>query len=139
MFTFIISASWQILVFWVALQVGLSMQVIDKASFVVTNPELCSFMQQPMSNGTCRITGRAQGTHQGGWELSPHPELPVSIAIPPRTTLIYDVDAWHMTGGTWMVVLLLTVTVALSGLGIVLGFLARRGQIRRREGSGTTA
>ena len=139
MFTFLIGASWQVLVFWVAIQIGQSMQVIDKASFVVTNSELCSFVHQASSNGTCTITGRAQGTYEGGWQLSPVPELPISISVPPRTTLIYNIENWHMLGGTPLVALLLVVTVACSLGGIALGFLAKRAQIRRREGRADTS
>lgn len=53
MFNFIISITWQVLVFWVATKIGFSMQVIDSATVFVKQTEICQYLQPCANHLSC--------------------------------------------------------------------------------------
>ncbi|MBW9240750.1 MULTISPECIES: hypothetical protein [Pseudomonas] len=132
MLNFILSISWQVMVFWVATQIGFSMQVIDSATVFVKQPELCHYLQIPVQDGHCRVVGRVEGNLGGTWTVTPNPELPVTFELPAgEGPLMYKSDDWHMVGGTPAVAGLTAVTIFFAGIGVWGSFWVKRWQVRR--------
>ncbi|MBC2383778.1 MULTISPECIES: hypothetical protein [Pseudomonas] len=132
MFNFIISITWQVLVFWVATKIGFSMQVIDSATVFVKQTEICQYLQIPVQEGHCRVVGRVEGNLGGTWTVTPRPELPVTFELPPgEWPLMYNSDDWHMVGGTPAVAGLTVVAIFFAGIGVWGSFWVKRRQLRR--------
>ena len=132
MFNFIISITWQVLVFWVATKIGFSMQVIDSATVFVKQTEICQYLQIPVQEGHCRVVGRVEGNFGGTWTVTPRSELPVTFELPPgEWPLMYNSDDWHMVGGTPAVAGLTVVAIFFAGIGVWGSFWVKRRQLRR--------
>jgi hypothetical protein len=132
MFNFLLTAAWQIAIFWAALQIFFSMQVIETATVFIDKPALCTFLQQPVTDGHCRFTGRFEGTLRSTWTASPDPDLPIKFELMEKVPgMIYDPKDWHMAGGTAAVVALGAVTLGLSTAGIWISFLVTRRRLKK--------
>ena len=132
MFNFIISITWQVLVFWVATKIGFSMQVIDSATVFVKQTEICQYLQIPVQEGHCRVVGRVEGNFGGTWTVTPRSELPVTFELPPgEWPLMYNSDDWHMVGGKPAGAGLAIGAVLFAGMGIWGSFWMQRRKIRK--------
>jgi hypothetical protein len=110
----LIAFCWMMLVFNVAIGVFFSMQVIDRAQVMVDSPALCSAFDQPVQDGRCLLSGKAEANMDRTWSVNIEGKEPVTISRKDQLALRYDPADWHMRGGMLGVWALLIAGVVLA-------------------------
>ena len=111
---FVAYLGWQMLVIWLGLGVGFSMQVIESVK-VPLPAEQCQALSPHVDpkGGRCLFEARAEGNFDRTWTLSALSDPGSSIRLA-QPTMLYDPNDWRMVGGTWYVGFLIFFVLALS-------------------------
>lgn len=111
---FLVYLGWQLLVIWLGLGVGFSMQVIERVK-VPLSAEQCEALSSHVDpqRGRCVFEARAEGNIDRTWTLSSLSDPGASIRLA-QPTMLYDPNDWRMVGGTFSVSVLIFVLLALS-------------------------